>query len=421
MTNASPTRAGHLRGLSRLAAEATLGVTELVEAVHRTISAGPAPLGASSSAETTSGIAGFVYGSVRGATRLVGSGVDAALARLAPLLGELPPSPRREALVAVLNGVLGDHLESTGNPLAIPMRLRRNGKDLESGPIPWAAIPPDGPREVVLMLHGLCMNDAGWRRDGHDHGEALERDLGLAAVHVVYNSGRHVSTNGRELATLLEARFGEGVVPREGLTIVAHSMGGLVARSALHHATRAAYRWPRLLRAIVFLGTPHHGAPLERLGNLFQAALGASPWSLPFGRLGKIRSAGITDLRHGDLLVEDREGVDRFARQADLRHPVPLPEGVACFAVAGTKSKGAAVGDRLAGDGLVPVASALGRHRDPERTLAFPPERTLVAFGTNHLGLLGSLEVYERVRGWVEYGRRATAASGAASSRRFVP
>jgi hypothetical protein len=419
MTNASSTRAGHLRGLSRLAAEATLGVTELVEAVHRTISAAPSPLGRPQTESTASGIAGFVYGSVRGATRLVGGGIDAALARLAPLLDDLPPSARREALVAVLNGVLGDHLESTGNPLAIPMRLRRNGKELESAPTPWAAIPTDGTREVVLMLHGLCMNDAGWCRDGHDHGKALERDLGLSAVHVVYNSGRHVSTNGRELATLLEARFGEGAVPPDGLTIVAHSMGGLVARSALHHAMGAAYRWPRLLRAIVFLGTPHHGAPLERLGNLFQSALGASPWSLPFGRLGKIRSAGITDLRHGDLLVEDREGADRFARQADSRHPVPLPPGVACFAVAGTKTKGA--GDRLAGDGLVPVASALGRHRDPERTLAFPPERTLIAFGTNHLGLLGSREVYEQMRGWVEAERRATAASGTASSVRSVP
>ncbi|MBP7678362.1 MAG: alpha/beta hydrolase [Thermoanaerobaculia bacterium] len=419
MTNASSTRAGHLRGLGRLAADATLGVTELVEAVHRTISAGPAPLRASPWAATTSGIAGLVYGSVRGATRIVGSGIDAALARLAPLLGDLPPSPRREALVAVLNGVLGDHLEATGNPLAVPMRLRRNGKDLESGPTPWAAIPADGPREIVLMLHGLCMNDAGWCRDGHDHGEALERDLGLAAVHVVYNSGRHVSTNGRELAMLLEARLGRGSVPPSGLTIVAHSMGGLLARSAIHFARGAAHAWPRLLRAVVFLGTPHHGAPLERLGNLFQEALGATPWSLPFGRLGKIRSAGITDLRHGDLLVEDREGADRFARHADSRHPVPLPAGLACFAVAGTKSKGA--GDRLAGDGLVPVASALGRHRDPERTLAFPPERTLIAFGTNHIGLLGSRDVYERIRGWVEAERRATAATGAACSGRIVP
>ncbi|MHB8798398.1 MAG: PGAP1-like alpha/beta domain-containing protein [Thermoanaerobaculia bacterium] len=422
MTNASSSRAGHLRGLGRLAAEATLGVTELVEAVHLTISAGPAPLGAPQAAATKSGIAGLVYGSVRGATRLVGSGVDAALARLAPLLGDLPPSPRREALVAVLNGVLGDHLEASGNPLAIPMRLRRNGKDLEDGPDPGTAIPPDGPRDVVLMVHGLCMNDAGWCRDGHDHGTTLERDLGLAAVHVVYNSGRHVSTNGRELAMLLESRFGAGSVPPGGMTIVAHSMGGLLARSALHFAAGAAHAWPRLLGAIVFLGTPHHGAPMERLGNLVQAALGASPWSLPFGRLGKIRSAGITDLRHGDLLEEDRAGDDRFARHSDSRHPVPLPGGVPCFAVAGTKSKGTGgAEDRLPGDGLVPVASALGRHRDPEKTLAFPPERTRIALGTNHLGLLGSREVYERIRGWVEAERREGTGAGTGVAGRTAP
>jgi hypothetical protein len=259
------------------------------------------------------------------------------------------------------------------------------------------------------------MNDAGWSRDGHDHGAALERELGLAAVHVVYNSGRHISANGRELALLLEASIGGGSVAPGGLAIVAHSMGGLVARSALHFGAGAGHAWPRLLRAIVFLGTPHHGAPLERFGNLVQAALGASPYALPFARLGKLRSAGITDLRHGSFLDEDRAEDDRFVRHADCRHPVPLPEGVACFAVAGTKTKApGGAGDRLAGDGLVPVASALGRHRDPERTLAFPPERTWIAPGTNHLGLLGSLDVYRRLREWVgaEDGEAAEAGTG---------
>ena len=34
---------------------------------------------------------------------------------------------RPEALVAALNGVLGDHLEGSGNPLAISMQFRRDG------------------------------------------------------------------------------------------------------------------------------------------------------------------------------------------------------------------------------------------------------------------------------------------------------
>lgn len=406
MTKGPHTRSSHLRGLGRLAAEATLGVTELVEEVHRTVSVAPAPHGAPPVGRTR-GITGAVYGSVRGVTRLVGSGVDAALERLAPLLGELAPSSRRDALVAALNGVLGDYLEATGNPLAIPMRLRRNGEDLVPGPGALAAAFPEPPEGFVLMPHGLCMNDAGWSREGFEYGPALERELGLAAVHLVYNTGRHVSTNGRDLADLLETALAGVPVPPRGLSIVAHSMGGLVARSALHYAAAAGHAWPRLVRTLVFLGTPHHGAPLERLGNLVQAALGASPWSLPFARLGKIRSAGITDLRHGNLLDEDWEEDDRFARHGDPRHPMPLPRGVACFAVAATTAEEAAGPDaRLPGDGIVPVESALGHHRDPERTLPFPPERTWIAARTGHFDLLGSPEVYARIRDWVGAGAR---------------
>jgi hypothetical protein len=419
LTRGPHSRSGHFRGLGRLAAEATLGLTELVEEVHRTVSDAPAPLGVPPATKTTSGITGAVYGSVRGVTRIVGSGVDAALAKLAPLLGELPPSPRREALVAVLNGVLGDYLEASDNPLAIPMRLKRNGVDLPDGPGALAASLPAAAGGLVLVVHGLCMNDAGWSRDGHDHGLALERDLGLASLHLVYNTGRHVSTNGRELSGLLESFLANAPVLPGGVSIVGHSMGGLVARSALHCAAGSGHAWPALVRTVVCIGTPHHGAPLERLGNLFQAALGASPWSLPFARLGKIRSAGITDLRHGSLLDDDWEDHDRFERHGDSRRLVPLPAGISWCTVAGTKAKEATGPvDRLAGDGIVPVASALGHHRDPERTLAFAPGREWVAPGTGHFDLLSSGAVYERVRRWLADVGAGGAAAPSPTERR---
>ncbi len=402
MTKPSHTRSGHLRGLGRLAAEATLGVTELVEAVHQTISAGPGPLG-TPPAGSTRGITGVVYGNVRGVTRLVGSGVDASLTKLAPLLGELKPSPRRDAILAALNGVLGDYLEERGNPLAIPMHLRRSGQVLEPGVQALPSSSSPNPGRLVLLVHGLCVNDDRWSREGHDHGVALERDLGLTSVYLRYNSGRHVSTNGRELSRLLESFLAGGPVPPPELAIVAHSMGGLVTRSALHYAAAAGHTWPRSLRSVVFLGTPHHGSPLERGGNLVQAALGVSPYSLPFARLGKIRSAGITDLRHGNLLDDDWEGDDRFAHRGDTRQPLPLPPGIAWYAIAATTSaETGCPGGRLAGDGLVPVESALGHHRDPERTLPFPPSRMWIARGMNHFDLLGRPEVYARIREWLE-------------------
>ncbi|HYN43872.1 MAG TPA: alpha/beta hydrolase [Thermoanaerobaculia bacterium] len=402
MTKTSHTRSGHLRGLGRLAAEATLGVTELVEAVHRTISAAPGPLG-TPPAGLTRGIKGVVYGNVRGVTRLVGTGVDAALASLAPALGELKPSPRRDAIVAALNGVLGDYLEESGNPLAIPMHLRRNGQPLEPDSRGLSSVVSDPPGRLVLLVHGLCVNDEKWTREGHDHGVALERDLGLASIYLRYNSGRHVSTNGRELSRLLETFLASGPVPHPELTIVAHSMGGLVTRSALHYAAEAGHIWPRNVRSVVFLGTPHHGSPLERGGNLVQAALGVSPYSLPFAHLGKLRSAGITDLRHGNLLDDDWEGDDRFAHRGDTRRPLPLSPGIAFYAIAATTTKESArPGSRLAGDGLVPVESALGHHVDPERTLVFPSSRMWIARGMHHFDLLSRPEVYERMREWLK-------------------
>jgi hypothetical protein len=157
------------------------------------------------------------------------------------------------------------------------------------------------------------------------------------------------------------------------------------------------------VRSLVFLGTPHHGAPLERGGSWVHAALGVIPYTAPLVRLGAVRSPGITDLRHGNLLDSDWEGRDRFARSGDRRTPLPLPDGIACHTVAATTGHtGRDITDRLLGDGLVPLESALGRHRDPRRALAFEQSRQWIAHGTNHLQLLSSPEVYARLRGWLE-------------------
>jgi hypothetical protein len=114
-----------------------------------------------------------------------------------------------------------------------------------------------------------------------------------------------------------------------------------------------------------------------------------------------MRSAGITDLRHGSLLDEDWRGLDRFTHDEDLRRPVPLPEGVACFAIAGTRAPAEDHHARVPGDGLVPVASALGRHDDPRRELGFAAAHQWIAGRTDHFGLLGRPAVYERIRDWL--------------------
>ncbi len=110
-------------------------------------------------------------------------------------------SSEREAVLAVLNGVLGDYLEATGNPLAIPMQRRCGGHPLTITRKALAAAFPEAGGKVVVLLHGLCMNNLQWQRDGHDHGAALARDAGYTPLYLNYNTGRHVSTNGRDLPT----------------------------------------------------------------------------------------------------------------------------------------------------------------------------------------------------------------------------
>ncbi|HEY3357711.1 MAG TPA: alpha/beta hydrolase [Polyangia bacterium] len=387
-----------LRGASRLALDATTGVVDVVEAMHHTIASGPEVLGRPLAAPAGI-VTRIVYGAIRGVTQLVGTGLEVALASLAPLLGAGAPGPEREALVAALNGVVGDHLHATGNPLAIPMRLRHGGAPLALEREALRAAFPQAGGKILVLVHGSCMNDRQWCRNGHDHGAALARDGAYTPVYVHYNTGLHISTNGRELAALLERLVAAWPAPVDELAILGHSMGGLVARSACHTAEAEAHAWRGALRRLVFLGSPHHGAPWERGGNLIDLLLGISRYSAPLGRLGRLRSAGVTDMRYGNVLDEHWRARDRFAPGADPRREVKLPAGVACYAVAGTTAREPR--SRLPGDGVVPLDSALGRHARPELALGFPETHQLVGFGVGHFDLLDRAEVYEALRRWL--------------------
>jgi pimeloyl-ACP methyl ester carboxylesterase len=387
-----------LRGASRLVVDATKRVTDVVEGMHRTIASGPAVLGKPLELPVRA-ITGLVYGSIRGVTHAVGAGIDAVLGQLAPLLGESVPGPERSAVLAALNAVVGDYLSETGNPLAMTMRLCHGGQPLELEPQALAAALPQAGGKLLVLVHGSGMSDVQWNRGGHDHGAALARDLGYTPAYLLYNSGLHISTNGRAFADLLERLVAAWPVPVEQLVLVGHSMGGLVARSACHAGETAGHAWRPTLGKLVCIGSPHHGAPLERAGNWVDLLLGISRYSAPLSSLGKLRSAGVTDLRHGSVLDEHWSGRDRFAHAADPRRRLTLPAGVDCYAIAGTLTS--APGKRLLGDGLVPVDSALGRHKRPELELRFPEDHRWIGYGVGHLDLLGRREVYEKLRSWL--------------------
>jgi pimeloyl-ACP methyl ester carboxylesterase len=382
---------------SRLGLDALAGVTDIAEALQQSI---VNPLGSKNKAENTSanntssrGISGLIYTCLRKVNRLLTTGVDRLIVNGQAQTLEISRSDAMHAAVSALNGVMGDRLLTQNNSLAIKMAFRRNGKTLKATELKDLVEQADG--KVLLMVHGLCMNDVQWTRKDHNHGEQLAQKFNLLPIYLHYNSGRHISENGRELAELLHTLENTVTVPVK-LNILAHSMGGLVSRSACHHAKNAGQSWLTSLEKMIFLGTPHHGAPLEKGGNWLGQLLDISPYSAPFVPLVKLRSSGVTDLRYGNVCDEDWQNQDRFSSQADPRNPVALPAHVNCYALASSIAKKPnSLTDKLIGDGLVAVNSALGKHKEHRHKLNIGEPQQWLGYNISHMGLLNEPDVYE--------------------------
>jgi pimeloyl-ACP methyl ester carboxylesterase len=353
--------ADELRALTRLAFdELGLGAGGIGQ-VHRAIAdrafrgTGPAKL-------LHDGISGAVYASVAGAASLAGR-VAAGVVRDRPV----STTPRGAAVLAVLNGLRGDVLEP---PLALPMTLRADGE-----PQP----------RLAVFVHGLFETEHAWRYGGGPtYGERLE---GFTPIWVRYNTGRHISENGRSLAEALDELVAEWPVPVEQIALIGHSMGGLVARSACH----GGGDWVRHVTHVVSLGSPHTGAPLESAVHYAAAALGAVPETRPFSRFLRRRSSGIRDMRRGSLVDEDWQGRDPDALRAAVCQEVPLLDGaVHCF-VAATITR----------DARHPVARVIGDWLVLEASASHRAQEALHVGGAHHLALLNHPAVYERLSGWL--------------------
>lgn len=385
------------RAASALTVEAikgTAGVVEAMQEPHTRVLARFVP----PVALIQTFVSKLSFGTFRGVTHLTGQLIDRTLTPLEPLAGANASTRGLDATLAILNGVVGDQLERTGSPLAIRMELRAGGRPLPLVPGALAEAIPNATSKPMVVVHGSCLDESRWMQSSQGQLASMASKLGYTLVFLRYNTGRHISTNGAELADLLELLAAAWPTSVEQFALLGHSMGGLVARAACRTGEARDHRWRARLAKLVCVGSPHLGAPYERLGNWVDVTLAISPFSSPLARLGKIRSAGVTDLRHGSVSEEDGNADDRFAR----RPPppvVPLPAGVECFSLAASLSKKTEA--KLRSDGLVPVNSALGRGDSPERTLGFAPSHRAIVFETGHLGLLSSPEVYATLEQWL--------------------
>jgi pimeloyl-ACP methyl ester carboxylesterase len=282
------------------------------------------------------------------------------------------------------------------------MTWRQDGQALEVTRTALTAAFPQSSGKILVMLHGHCMNELQWSRNGHNHGAVLSAACGYTPLYLRYNTGLHISENGRALADKLEQLVAQWPTAVQEVCVVGYSMGGMVARSAFYYGKKAHHTWVQHVHKLFFVGTPQHGSMVEQAGNLIDKALEVSPYSHALSRLGKIRSAGTTDLRHGNLIDEDWQGHNRFAHSRDQRQLSQLPANVKCYAIAAMiAKKPSEVWGQLVGDGLVPVKSALGQHRDESRALHLPVEHQRVFYGLNHLALLDSQAVCDQLQAWM--------------------
>jgi pimeloyl-ACP methyl ester carboxylesterase len=354
----------HAAGLAELVSRFGSEITALAQEVH----AASSPLSMWTAGMPARGIYGAIRFGFRGTGRIAALG-----GRLA---GDEPAPDSWMDVQSALNGAFGHLFAESGNAFALPMSLHEPE-------------PAQRRERLIVFLHGLCMSERAWQKPAHAHfAEWARTHLAARVAYLRYNTGLRISTNGVRLAELLERE-----APERELILVGHSMGGLLALGAVHQALERGLDWPHRVTRLACLGAPHEGASLERLGNHANRALGVSPWTRPFMRLGNLRSDGIRDLRFGHVIEQDWR--DRPADDPRHAHSsVRLARHIDHLFLAAARTTEGEV-DRL-GDWLVSVPSALARSLHPEGAA----RRELIR-GLDHLGLLADERVYRSLRTWL--------------------
>ena len=354
--------------------------TRIVQGVHDAISQG-------------------VYAAVRH-----GGGAALALAAGAERLttdSSRQPQGKELAVRSALNAAMGDKLAASGSPLAVQMGLFADGVPLAISKSALA----DLPARVCVFVHGLACDEQSWnlRSDAWGaspwattltlgapirYGVLLKSELGMGSIYLRYNTGLAIENNAQQLAALLTQVARAAPQVREW-ALIGHSMGGLIARAALALARSERQAWAAHAPMLICLGSPHQGAPLEKIGHLTSAALGLSKVTQPLGRIANSRSQGIKDLRQGlkgrSVAASSVHGVEPA--------PVALRFISATLGDAADRVLGPLIG-KLFGDGLVMASSA------SDEGLAGDVLRVEIK-GIGHMALLNHPRVYAVLREWL--------------------
>ncbi|NLE81230.1 MAG: alpha/beta hydrolase [Rhodococcus sp.] len=408
MNATSTQRRAEVRALGHLALNEIGNAAGGIGSIHRAISnrvfAGIG-LGLGAKAEPVKivhdAITDIVYSSIVESARaggyVAGKTLDIRSADNAPV----SETARGAVVIGAIQGLIGDVLEADQSPLATEMSVRVDGAVVPPTRDSLAAAFPNASSRIIVFVHGLSESEVAWGIGGRaTYGERLEDALDASEVQVRFNTGRHISENGRSLHALLTELCDAWPVPITEIALIGHSMGGLVARSACHQAATQEAAWVHSVGHTVSLGTPHLGAPLEQFVHRISAALVAVPETRAFGRLLRRRSSGIRDLHQGSLVDEDWRGRDRDALRLAAYSEVPLlPDAMHCFVSGTVTTSPSNPFGRVIGDGLVLLPSASGVNRT--RRIGFREEDGFHVPGAHHLALLNHDAVYDKLLMWL--------------------
>ncbi|MDH3464179.1 MAG: GPI inositol-deacylase [Acidimicrobiia bacterium] len=373
------------RGVGYLVGIATERLTAPVEGIHRALLerwfglAGPRLEPARRAVDV---LAASIYKTIRLSGNAAGVAV-ATGAAYADRSGTLRPvwETRRGRYVrSIFNGVWGDRFADDVSPIRIELGLRNaEGRQISMTPaeLDKAFRAPTG--RIAVLLHGFAETERSWRSgEKWEMAEALEGD-GFSVLRVRYNTGRAVTDNGRDLDELLEQLQLAWPVPITDIALIGHSMGGLVARSAVVAGRSLRRTWVELAKHLVAIAAPHFGSPIEKGVQILSNGLGFFKESRPLSVFLNQRSVGIKNLRYGvyqgDVGVGVKYHVVAGAFTADPTHPLGL----------------------LMGDLVVRVGSATGVGRAGHLGAA----DVLVVGGRNHARLSSDPEVISQVRAWL--------------------
>jgi hypothetical protein len=399
--------------VGRLAGKTVAGTVSYVDGAHRSVVAGAfgaarAIPGSASVRAVHGAIVGGMYRGVRAAILAAG----ALAGGLAPSLAARPAASKQRTnlAVAALNAAVGDRLCDANSTLAIHMALRSEGHDVRIRRDTLEAAYSDATPKLAVFLHGLGQTENCWKRHADEYypdatvtyGSLLAINSGYTPLYLRYNTGLHISDNGKRLSDLLTAVITAWPTPVEEIVIVAHSMGGLVARSACHYGEQTGEPWIPTVRHVFYLGAPHLGAPLERLTSYWTWALSKTDLTRPLAALINRRSAGIKDLRFGYIVDDDWSDCDPDTYLKSHRHNLPLLPTANHYSISATIT----TGPRhplgwIFGDLLVPPASANGLH-PRDRHIPFEVDHRYHLGHSHHFDLLNHPAVFDAMEVWLQ-------------------